>query len=155
MKKWPLWEKLLFAAFLFWGGAGLIFTCGRISPDVAGPWLRDFVAGRSDAAALAAASREIAAVANRHRGSDSIDGCAHAAVSSTFAAANALAGRPLEAGSYAAYAAVYAYGGYAINDPTAFEPEFEWQVAQLHRLAAEYPPAPGPTQSPASRGATS
>ena len=119
--------------------------------------LRDFVAGRSDAAALAAASREIAAVANRHRGSDSIDGCAHSAVSATFAAANALAGRPLEAGSYAAYAAVYAYGGYAVNDPTAFEPEFEWQVAQLHRLAAEYPPSParGPTQSPASRGGTS
>ncbi|HMA10202.1 MAG TPA: hypothetical protein VKP68_20140 [Ramlibacter sp.] len=104
--------------------------------------LRDVVAGRSDTAALDSASREVAAVANGHRGSNSIDGSAHAAVSATFAAANALAGRPIEAASYAAYAAVYAYGGYAVNDPTAFEPEFEWQVAQLRRLAAEYPPAP-------------
>lgn len=104
--------------------------------------LRNAVAGRADAAALDSASTEIAAVANQHRGSDSIDGSAHAAVSATFAAANALAGRPIEAANYAAYAAVYAYGGYAVNDPTAFQPEFEWQVAQLRRLAAEYPPAP-------------
>ena len=98
--------------------------------------LRDVVAGRADTAALAAASQEIAAVANHHRGSNSIDGSAHAAVSATFAAANALAGRPLEAAGYAAYAAVYAYGGYAVNDPSAFEPEFEWQVAQFRQLAS-------------------
>jgi putative membrane protein len=47
MKKWPFWEKLLFAAFLFWGAAGLIFTLGHFTPASlpAEPWLRDFVAG--------------------------------------------------------------------------------------------------------------
>jgi hypothetical protein len=31
---------------------------------------------------------------------------------------------------------VYAYGGYAISDPSAFEVEFAWQVEQLQKLAA-------------------
>jgi hypothetical protein len=106
--------------------------------------LRDFVAGRTDAQALAAASQEIARLANQHRGSNSIDGSAHAAVSATYAVANALAGRALEAANYAAYAAVYAYGGYAVSDPSSFDPEIEWQVAQLRRLASEHPVPPGP-----------
>jgi hypothetical protein len=63
-------------------------------------------------------------------------------VSATYALANALAGRALEAASYAAYAAVYAYGGYAVNDPSSFDPEIEWQVAQLRRLASEHPAPP-------------
>lgn len=104
--------------------------------------LRDFVAGRTDRQSLEAAGREIAQLANRHRGSNSIDGSAHAAVSATYALANALAGRALEAASYAAYAAVYAYGGYAVNDPSSFDPEIEWQVAQLRRLASEHPAPP-------------
>ena len=98
--------------------------------------LRDFVDGHADATALAAASQETAAIANQHRGSGSIDGTAHAAVSATYAAANALGGRALEAASYAAYASVYAYGGYAVSDPSAFEAEFAWQVEQLRELAA-------------------
>ena len=97
--------------------------------------LRAFVAGEADRPALTEAAQQIAAIANSHRGSDSIDGSAHAAVSATYAAANALAGRALEAASYAAYAAVYAYGGYAVNDPSAFEGEFAWQVDQLKALA--------------------
>jgi hypothetical protein len=97
--------------------------------------LRRFVAGEIDRAALDEATQEIAAIANSHRGSNSIDGSAHAAVSATYAAANALAGRALEAASYAAYAAVYAYGGYAVRDPSSFEPEFEWQVQTLRSLA--------------------
>jgi hypothetical protein len=97
--------------------------------------LRDVVEGRGDADALARAREVIAGVANRHRGSQSIDGAAHAAVSATYAVANALAGRALEAASYAAYAAVYAYGGYAVNDPAAFAGEFEWQAGQLRQLA--------------------
>ena len=97
--------------------------------------LEDFVHGRADAAALAAAAQEAAAVARSHRGSNSIDGSAHAAVSATHAVARALAGNALDAANYAAYAAVYAYGGYAVKDPAAFEPEFEWQVQQLRRLA--------------------
>ncbi|MEZ0309087.1 MAG: hypothetical protein ACAH21_14280 [Ramlibacter sp.] len=97
--------------------------------------LRDFVAQQGSAAELAQARDLIAEVANSHRGSNSIDGTAHAAVSATYAVANALAGRALEAASYAAYASVYAYGGYAVNDPAAFEPEFQWQVDKLGSLA--------------------
>jgi hypothetical protein len=98
--------------------------------------LREFVAGETDAATLSIAAQEIAKVANGHRGSNSIDGSAHAAVSATYALANAMAERVLDAASYAAYAAVYAYGGYAVSDPTAFEPEFAWQVEQLRRLSS-------------------
>ena len=106
--------------------------------------LRAFVAGEADPAALAQARSQAAEVANHHRGSNSIDGTAHAAVSATYAVANALAGRALDAASYAAYAAVYAYGGYAVRDPSAFEGEFEWQVAQFKSLcAAMSVPSPG------------
>ena len=103
--------------------------------------LRAFVGGRSGADALARAREVIATVASSHRGSKSIDGTAHAAVSATYAVANALAGRALDAASYAAYASVYAYGGYAVNDPSAFESEFDWQVGKLRELAG---PAAGP-----------
>ncbi|AGU49707.1 hypothetical protein VAPA_1c26090 [Variovorax paradoxus B4] len=102
--------------------------------------------GKADEAALTAARAELAAVANGHRGSNSIDGSAHAAVSATYAVANALAGRALEAASYAAYAAVYAYGGYAITDPTAFEDEFAWQVQTLETLAQPHASSAGPAQ---------
>ena len=97
--------------------------------------LRAYVAGTADASALQAAAARLKEVANRHRGSNSIDGAAHAAVSATYALSNALAGRALDAASYAAYAAVYAYGGYAVNDPTAFEPEYAWQVGQLKLMS--------------------
>ena len=97
--------------------------------------LEALVAGRSARPALVQAAAEIAAVANSHRGSGSIDGSAHAAVSATYAVANALVGRALEAASYAAYASVYAYGGYAINDPSSFEAEHAWQVEALKALA--------------------
>jgi hypothetical protein len=97
--------------------------------------LDDYVQGRADAAQLAAAAQEAAGVARSHRGSNSLDGSAHAAVSATHAVARAVAGRALEAASYAAYASVYAYGGYAVKDPATFEPEYEWQVRQLRRLA--------------------
>lgn len=97
--------------------------------------LREFVGGTGGPDALAQARDAIAAVANSHRGSNSIDGTAHAAVSATYAVAHALAGRALDAASYAAYATVYAYGGYAVNDPSAFEGEFGWQVRQLRVLA--------------------
>lgn len=78
-----------------------------------------------------------------HRGSNSIDGSAHAAVSATYAVANALAGRALEATSYAAYASVYSYSGYAVTEPAAFEDEFAWQVDKFKelrgRLQAAFP----------------
>ena len=50
-------------------------------------------------------------------------------------AERALAGKALEAASYAAYATVYAYGSYAVNDPSAFEAEFAWQVECLEALS--------------------
>ncbi|MDP3857041.1 MAG: hypothetical protein Q8Q73_04670 [Stagnimonas sp.] len=34
-----------------------------------------------------------------------------------------------------AFASVYAYAGYAVTDPSAFEPRFDWQVRQLRELA--------------------
>lgn len=101
--------------------------------------LQAFVDGKLKRPALARAAQEVAAVANSHRGSNSIDGAAHAAVSATYAVANALAGRALDAAGYAAYAAVYGYGGYAVNDPSAFEGEFAWQVEKLRELAPTFP----------------
>ena len=57
-----------------------------------------------------------AALANAHGGSKSIDGCGHAA-----------------------YAAVYAQGGYAaVADRDAFAVEHAWQVAALQALVVEH-----------------
>ena len=94
-----------------------------------------FVAGAASEVALQDAAQQVARIAQSHRGSSNIDGSAHAAVSATHAVAHAAAGRALDAASYAAYAMVYAYGGYAVNDPAAFAPEFDWQVEQLRALA--------------------
>jgi hypothetical protein len=99
--------------------------------------LRAWVEGRADDTALQVAAARMQAVANGHRGSNSLDGSAHAAVSATYAVANAAAGRALDAASYAAYATVYAYGGYAVSDRASFEPEFAWQVQELERLAGK------------------
>lgn len=98
--------------------------------------LRDYVAGDVDEAALQAASDEAQLIANQHRGSPSIDGSQHSAVSATYAVAKALAGKALEAADYAAYSTVYGYGGYAVNDPDAFASEHAWQVAALKALLA-------------------
>ena len=98
--------------------------------------LDQYVAGKVAWPALEEATTEVARLANRHRGSQSIDGSAHAAVSATYAVANALAGKPIEAASYAAYASVYAYGGYAVTDPESFQPEIAWQLETLRGLAA-------------------
>ena len=74
-------------------------------------------------------------LANQHRGSASIDGCGHAAVSASYAVANAVCGKALQAASYAAYASVYASGGYAaVAQPDAFAAEFSWQLATLRSL---------------------
>ena len=40
------------------------------------------------------------------------------------------------AADYAAYATVYAYSGYAVNDPASFDDEFTWQVEKFRELAA-------------------
>jgi hypothetical protein len=96
------------------------------------------VAGHASEAALVEAAHEAALMANRHRGSKSIDGCGHAAVSATYGVAKALEARAVEAAQYCAYAAVYASGGYAaVADREAFAPEFAWQVECLHNLARE------------------
>jgi hypothetical protein len=103
--------------------------------------LQEHVAGRCAPQEFAQARDRIAEIARGHRGSQSIDGTAHAAVSATYSVANALAARALDAANYAAYATIYAYGGYAINEPSAFAPEFDWQVAkwaELIRARAEF-----------------
>ena len=98
--------------------------------------LGQFVDGTASTEALALTQNEAARLANSHGGSKSIDGCGHAAVSATYAVAKAVEGKALEAASYAAYATVYAQGGYAaVADRASFEPEFSWQVASLKALA--------------------
>lgn len=96
-----------------------------------------YVAGALDEAALAEWAARAAALANRHPGSRSIDGAGHAAVSATYAVANALTGKARQAADYAAYAQVYGGGGYgAVADLASFGPEHAWQVGCLRRLAA-------------------
>lgn len=85
---------------------------------------------------LAALAEDAARLANRHPGSQSIDGSGHAAVSASYAVAKALAGRAREAADYAAYAIVYAQGGSAaVAQRESFDAEFGWQVRCLARLA--------------------
>ncbi len=98
--------------------------------------LGQFLSGAVGRAQLDAWAAQAARLANRHPGSKSIDGTGHAAVSATYAVANAVAGRALQAAQYAAYAMVYGQGGYgAVADRESFEPEFRWQVEQLSSLA--------------------
>ncbi|MBX3641788.1 MAG: hypothetical protein KF720_01820 [Rubrivivax sp.] len=100
--------------------------------------LAAYVAGRVDRATLDMAATEAAALATRHRGSASLDGVGHAAVSASYAVANALAARALQAAEYAAYAMVYASGGYgAVGDPDSFLPETSWQLAKLDQVAQD------------------
>lgn len=99
--------------------------------------LGQYLAGSVDRSRLDEAVQSASLLANRHQGSKSIDGCGHAAVSGSYAVANALAGKALQAASYAAYAMVYGQGGYgAVADLESFAPEFQWQVACLASLAA-------------------
>ena len=96
----------------------------------------EYLGGRLDRAWFEQAQSDAQRLANGHRGSQSIDGCGHAAVSASYALANAINGRALQAASYAAYAVVYADGGYAaVAHREAFEPEFDWQADALRRLA--------------------
>ena len=102
--------------------------------------LGDYLQGTAERSALEAAQVEALRLANQHAGSKSIDGCGHAAVSATYAVANAVNGKALAAASYAAYATVYAGGGYAaVSEREAFEPEFAWQVRTLTALAGGLP----------------
>jgi hypothetical protein len=95
-----------------------------------------YVKGGADRDALDQAAAEAATLAKQHQGSRSLDGVGHAAVSASYAVANALAGRAVQAADYAAYAAVYCYGGYgAVCDPESFVAERNWQLATLERLA--------------------
>ncbi|GAA4339149.1 hypothetical protein GCM10023165_18260 [Variovorax defluvii] len=97
--------------------------------------LKAYVKGEADRAALDQAAAEAATLANGHQGSRSLDGVGHAAVSASYAVANALGGRAIQAADYAAYAVVYAEGGYgAVCDPESFVAERKWQLAALERL---------------------
>ena len=98
--------------------------------------LKAYAKGEADRGALDRAAAEAAGLANRHQGSRSLDGVGHAAVSASYAVANALGGRVVQAADYAAYAAVYSAGGYgAVCDPESFVIERNWQLATLERLA--------------------
>jgi len=98
--------------------------------------LEAYVQGAANRAALDQAAAEAAVLANRHPGSRSLDGVGHAAVSASYAVANALCGRVVQAADYAAYAAVYGDGGHgAVCDPESFVAERNWQLATLERLA--------------------
>lgn len=98
--------------------------------------LAAYVKGEADRGALDQAAAEAMALANRHQGSRSLDGVGHAAVSASYAVANALAGRAVQAADYAAYAAVYGAGGYgAVCDPESFAAERDWQRTTLERVA--------------------
>lgn len=100
--------------------------------------LGQYVEGRVDAVAFETAQREASRLANHHSGSKSIDGCGHSAVSASYAVANAINGKVIVAASYAAYAAVYASGGYAaVADREAFEAEEAWQVSALKALTGQ------------------
>ncbi|MET3493480.1 putative immunity protein [Variovorax boronicumulans] len=99
--------------------------------------LEAYLKGEADLQALEKAAAEAAALAIGHQGSRSLDGVGHAAVSASYAVANALAGRAVQAADYAAYAAVYGEGGYgAVSDPESFVAERNWQVAAIERLAS-------------------
>ncbi|MBX9347375.1 hypothetical protein ACFFU8_19550 [Chromobacterium piscinae] len=98
--------------------------------------LESYLKGEMSRDALNALAARAAKLAGAHPGSLSLDGCGHAAVSASYAAARALAGQARQAAEYAAYAAVYGQGGYgAAMEPESFEPEFEWQAACLAELA--------------------
>lgn len=112
-----------------------------------------YLEGRLGPEALAALAERARTLATGHPGSRSIDGCGHAAVSASYAVAHAIAGKALVAADYAAYAAVYGSGGYgAVSDPTAFEPERQWQARRLAALAASFKRA-APAPSLPSAGA--
>jgi hypothetical protein len=100
--------------------------------------LGQYVEGCVDAVAFETAQSEASRLANHHSGSKSIDGCGHSAVSASYAVANAINGKVIVAANYAAYAAVYASGGYAaVADREAFEPEEAWQVSALKALTGQ------------------
>jgi hypothetical protein len=97
--------------------------------------LERYVEGNTNSECLAQAAEDAALLASRHRGSKSIDGCGHAAVSASYGVSKAVAGKALDAAQYCAYASVYASGGYAaVAELEAFEPEFSWQLACLTSL---------------------
>lgn len=98
--------------------------------------LGGYLDGSVDRATFDTLVADAASLATKHQGSKSIDGCGHAAVSATYAVANALAGKARQAAEYAAYAIVYGQGGYgAVADRASFEPEFDWQTECLASLA--------------------
>ena len=98
--------------------------------------LGQFLSGSLAQSHLEAMAAQASRLANQHHGSKSIDGAGHAAVSATYAVANALAGKALQAADYAAYAAVYGAGGYgAVCDPESFAAERDWQRTTLERIA--------------------
>jgi hypothetical protein len=76
-------------------------------------------------------------IANQHPGSKSIDGTKHSAVSATYALSAAISGNAIAAAEYAAYAKIYGYGGYAVNDLENYKDEYASQVNMLKKIIHE------------------
>lgn len=93
-----------------------------------------YLASRASVLDLNAAASLCKRAASSHRGSASIDGSGHAAVSASFGVSRALLSDAWNAAEYSAYAIVYAYAGYAVTEPSAFDTEYRWQLDFLKTL---------------------
>ena len=85
---------------------------------------------------IKAMAAELKGISQSHQGSRSIDGARHAAVSATYALARAVDGDAVNAAAYAAYSAIYAYGGYAVSDPASFDEAHQKQLDMLRAMRA-------------------
>jgi hypothetical protein len=119
---------------------------GRVShlleePEVILAWnaLTRYLDGTLSDETFNSVAHRVLQLANQHRGSPSIDGTQHAAVSATFALANAINCKPIEAAEYCAYAKIYAYGAYALSDNELFEEEYAWQIECMQKCIVARP----------------
>lgn len=95
---------------------------------------KSYLEGRLNPGEFESLQKSILSIANKHQGSQSIDGTKHSAVSATYALANAMNGNAVATAEYAAYSKTYGYGGYAVNDLESYQEEYSEQVNILKRL---------------------
>lgn len=93
-----------------------------------------YINGHLDKNEFVKLQTQVLELANKHPGSTSLDGTKHSAVSATYALANAINKKPIEAAEYAAYAKTYGYGGYAVNDLDSYQEEYTEQIKILKDL---------------------
>jgi hypothetical protein len=95
---------------------------------------KSYQEGKVTQVEFAELQKSIFSIANKHQGSQSIDGTKHSAVSATYALANAINGNPIAAAEYAAYSKTYGYGGYAVSDLESYQEEYAEQVKILKSI---------------------